>query len=151
MKSQLILNSIAKVACCALTTARGLVVNMGDLLFATGKADLNSQAQLALAKLTGIVLNYPSLRLAIGGYTDSTGSTNFNETLSQNRANAVLNFLVTQGLDSNSLSAQGYGMGDPVAENSTAEGRQKNQRVEIVISGEVIGTQIGGIQAASKN
>jgi outer membrane protein OmpA-like peptidoglycan-associated protein len=129
-------------------SSRGLVVNMGDVLFDTGKADLNSQAQLALAKLTGIVLNYPSLRLAIGGYTDSTGGDAFNQTLSQNRANAVLNFLVSQGLDAGTLSAQGYGMSDPVADNSTAQGRQKNRRVEIVISGEVIGTQIGA-QAAS--
>lgn len=130
-------------------TSRGLVVNMGDVLFATGKADLNPPAQLALAKLTGIVLNYPSLRLVIGGYTDSTGSADFNQTLSQNRANAVLKFLASQGLDTNSLSAQGFGMSDPVADNTSAQGRQKNRRVEIVISGEVIGAQIGGTQAAA--
>jgi outer membrane protein OmpA-like peptidoglycan-associated protein len=131
-------------------SSRGLVVNMGDVLFATGKADLNPQAQLALAKLTGIVLNYPSLRLAIGGYTDSTGGETFNQTLSENRANAVSNFLVSQGLDASTLSAQGYGMSDPVADNSTAQGRQKNRRVEIVISGEVIGTQIGAQAASGK-
>jgi outer membrane protein OmpA-like peptidoglycan-associated protein len=124
-------------------TPRGLVVNMGDVLFDTGKSDLRSQAREALAKLTGIVLNYPSLRLAIEGHTDSTGSAEFNQTLSEKRANAVRDFLVTQGLDMSSLSAQGLGMNNPVADNSTAEGRQKNRRVEIIVSGEVIGTQIG--------
>ena len=130
-------------------TGRGLVVNMGDVLFATGKADLNTDAKIALAKLTGIVLNYPSLKLAIGGYTDSTGSADFNIRLSQARADSVLDYLVAQGLDSSVLSAQGYGMDSPVADNSTAQGRQKNRRVEIVVSGEVIGTQIGSAQAAS--
>lgn len=130
-------------------TGRGLVVNMGDVLFATGKADLNTDAKIALAKLTGIVLNYPSLKLAIGGYTDSTGSADFNIRLSQARADSVLDFLATQGLDSSVLSSQGYGMDDPVADNSTAQGRQKNRRVEIVVSGDVIGTQIGSAQAAS--
>jgi outer membrane protein OmpA-like peptidoglycan-associated protein len=125
-------------------TPRGLVVNMGDVLFDTGKSDLRSGAREALAKLTGIVLNYPSLRLAIEGHTDSTGSAEFNQTLSQNRADAVRDYLVSQGLDVAKLSSQGMGMNDPLADNSTAEGRQKNRRVEIIVSGEVIGTQIGG-------
>ena len=128
-------------------TDRGLVVNMGDVLFASGKADLSTDAKIALAKLTGIVLNYPTLRLAIGGYTDSTGSAEFNQTLSQSRADAVLSYLVTQGLDAGVLSSQGYGMTNPVADNSTTQGRQKNRRVEIVVSGEVIGKQIKGSQA----
>jgi outer membrane protein OmpA-like peptidoglycan-associated protein len=125
-------------------TDRGLVVNMGDVLFDTGKAELRSEAREALAKLSGIVLNYPSLRLAIGGYTDSTGTAEFNQTLSEKRAAAVSDYLVSQGLDGGTLSAQGFGMNDPVADNSTAQGRQKNRRVEIVVSGEVIGTKIGG-------
>lgn len=124
-------------------TPRGLVVNMGDVLFDTGKSDLRTQAQVALAKLSGIVLNYPSLRLAIAGYTDSTGGAEFNQTLSEKRADGVRSYLVSQGLDASSLTAQGFGMNDPVADNKTAEGRQKNRRVEIVISGEVIGTEIG--------
>jgi outer membrane protein OmpA-like peptidoglycan-associated protein len=128
---------------------RGLVVNMGDVLFSTGKADLNTDAKIALAKLSGIVLNYPSLKLAIGGYTDSTGTADFNMKLSQARADSVLGYLVTQGLDSGVLSAQGYGMDDPVADNSTVQGRRMNRRVEIVVSGEVIGNQIGPVQAAS--
>lgn len=130
-------------------TDRGLVVNMGDVLFATGKADLNTDAKIALAKLSGIVLNYPSLKLAIGGYTDSTGTADFNMKLSQARADSVLDYLVNQGLDTSVLSAQGNGMANPVADNSTSQGRQKNRRVEIVVSGEVIGTQIGPTQAAS--
>jgi outer membrane protein OmpA-like peptidoglycan-associated protein len=125
-------------------TPRGLVVNMGDVLFDTGKSDLRSGAREALAKLTGIVLNYPSLRLGIEGHTDSTGGAEFNQTLSQNRADAVHDYLVSQGLDVAKLSSQGMGMNDPVADNSTAEGRQKNRRVEIIVSGEVIGTQVGG-------
>jgi len=132
-------------------TDRGLVVNMGDVLFATGKADLGADAKIALAKLSGIVLNYPSLKLAIGGYTDSTGSEDLNQKLSEKRASTVLDYLVSQGLDGGTLTSQGYGMSNPVDDNSTAQGRQKNRRVEIVISGEVIGTQIKGAQAAAAN
>jgi outer membrane protein OmpA-like peptidoglycan-associated protein len=132
-------------------TKRGLVVNMGDVLFSTGKSDLSSAAQVALARLSGIVLNYPSLQLAIGGYTDSTGSADFNQKLSEQRAKGVLDFLVTQGLDPGSLSSQGYGPSDPVADNDTAKGRQLNRRVEIVISGNVIGTQIGAATSGAAN
>jgi len=125
-------------------TPRGLVVNMGDVLFDTGKSDLRSEAREALAKLSGIVLNYPSLRLGIEGHTDSTGSANLNQTLSENRAAAVRDYLTGQGIDTHSLVAKGFGMSNPVADNGTAQGRQKNRRVEIIVSGEVIGTQIGG-------
>jgi outer membrane protein OmpA-like peptidoglycan-associated protein len=122
---------------------RGLVVNMGDVLFDTGKADLRGQAREALAKLSGIVLNYPSLRLAIEGHTDNTGALELNQKLSEKRADSVRDYLVSQGLSNGSLGAQGFGMSIPVADNGTAEGRQKNRRVEIVVSGEVIGTEIG--------
>jgi outer membrane protein OmpA-like peptidoglycan-associated protein len=132
-------------------TDRGLVVNMGDVLFATGKADLGSDAKIALAKLSGIVLNYPTLKLAVGGYTDSTGGADLNQALSEKRANAVLDYLVSQGVDSGALSAQGYGMSNPVADNSTPQGRQQNRRVEIVVSGSVIGTEIGGVQSKPGN
>jgi outer membrane protein OmpA-like peptidoglycan-associated protein len=124
-------------------TPRGLVVNMGDVLFDTGKADLRGEAREALAKLSGIVLNYPSLHLTIEGHTDSTGSAEFNQTLSEQRANSVRDYLIGQGLPAANLTAQGFGMANPVADNSTAAGRQKNRRVEIVVSGEVIGTKIG--------
>ena len=124
-------------------TPRGLVVNMGDVLFDTGKSDLRPEAREALAKLSGIVLNYPSLRLTIEGHTDNSGSAEVNQALSEQRANTVRDYLVNQGLNAGSLSAQGLGMSNPVADNGTAEGRQKNRRVEIIVSGEVIGTQIG--------
>jgi outer membrane protein OmpA-like peptidoglycan-associated protein len=124
-------------------TARGLVVNMGDVLFDTGKADLRPQAREALAKLSGIVLNYPSLHLTVEGHTDNTGSAEFNQVLSEKRADGVRDYLVAQGLKPDSLSAQGFGMNNPIADNSTAVGRQLNRRVEIIVSGEVIGTPIG--------
>jgi outer membrane protein OmpA-like peptidoglycan-associated protein len=127
-----------------ISTPRGLVVNMGDVLFDTGKADLSPEGREALAKLSGILLNYPSLlRLTIEGYTDNTGSAEINQTLSGQRANAVRDYLVNQGLNAGSLSAQGLGMNNPVADNGTADGRQKNRRVEIIVSGEVMGTKIG--------
>ena len=125
-------------------TARGLQVNMGDVLFDTGKYNLRMPAQLGLAKLSGIVLSHPGLKLAIEGYTDTTGSAAFNQTLSEQRANAVRDYLVQQGLDPASVTAQGFGPANPVASNDTPHGRQQNRRVEIVISGEVIGTKIGG-------
>jgi len=123
-------------------TPRGLVVNMGDVLFDTGKSDLRGDAREALAKLSGIVLNYPSLRLAVEGYTDITGAAEFNQTLSEKRAGSVRDYLISQGIDDGTLSAKGFGVNNPVADNSTSEGRQRNRRVEIVVSGEVIGTNI---------
>jgi outer membrane protein OmpA-like peptidoglycan-associated protein len=124
-------------------TPRGLVVNMGDVLFNTGKSDLRPPAREALARLGGAVSNYPTLHLEIEGHTDSTGTADFNQTLSEKRANAVRDYLISQGLRSDSLTAVGLGQDNPVADNSTAAGRQQNRRVEIVISGEVIGTKIG--------
>jgi len=122
---------------------RGLVVNMGDVLFDTGKSNLRPPAREALAKLSGIVLNYPSLRLVIEGHTDSTGSEEFNQKLSEQRAAAVRDYLVNQGLSMDSIVTRGLGMADPVGDNKTVAGRQQNRRVEIIASGEVIGTKIG--------
>jgi outer membrane protein OmpA-like peptidoglycan-associated protein/opacity protein-like surface antigen len=124
-------------------TPRGLVVDMGDVLFDTGKFDLRPEAREDLAKLAGIVLNYPSLRLTIEGHSDNSGTAEINQTLSEQRANAVRDYLVKQGLQAGSVTAQGLGISSPVADNNTPEGRQKNRRVEIIASGEVIGTQIG--------
>jgi outer membrane protein OmpA-like peptidoglycan-associated protein len=124
-------------------TPRGLVVNMGDVLFDTGKSNLRPTAREAVARLAGVVSNYPSLHLDIEGHTDSTGTVDFNQTLSEKRANAVRDFLISQGLGAASLAAVGLGQDNPVADNSTSAGRQQNRRVEIVISGEVIGTKIG--------
>jgi outer membrane protein OmpA-like peptidoglycan-associated protein len=124
-------------------TPRGLQVNMADVLFAFGKFDLQPPAREALAKFTGIVLAHPGLHLAIEGYTDSVGTDTFNQTLSEQRANTVRAYLIGQGLDPNSITATGYGKSNPVASNDTPAGRQQNRRVEIIISGEVIGTKIG--------
>jgi len=124
-------------------TPRGLVVNMGDVLFATGKYDLRPEAQIVLAKLSGIILSHPGLNLAVEGHTDSVGSDDFNLKLSQQRADIVREYLVTQGLPDSSVTATGFGKSNPVADNDTPAGRQQNRRVEIVVSGEIIGVKIG--------
>ena len=125
---------------------RGLVVNLGDVLFATAKYDLRPEARERLAKLSGIVLAHPGLNLTVEGHTDNVGSDAFNQTLSEQRAQSVRQYLIDQGLDAGTITAQGFGKTMPVADNSTAEGRQKNRRVEIIVSGEVIGTKIGATQ-----
>lgn len=124
-------------------TVRGLVVNIGDVLFDTGKYTLRSPAREALAKLSGIVSAYPGLKLQVEGHTDSVGTPEFNQKLSEDRAGAVREYLVQQGVDAASVTSAGLGEGMPIADNATATGRQKNRRVEIIVSGEVIGTQIG--------
>jgi len=128
-------------------TPRGLQVNMADVLFAFGKYDLQPPAREALAKFSGIVLAHPGLHLSVEGYTDSVGSDAFNQTLSEQRAGAVRDYLVQQGLDPSFITATGFGKTNPVASNDTAMGRQQNRRVEIIISGEVIGTKIGAPSA----
>jgi outer membrane protein OmpA-like peptidoglycan-associated protein len=125
-------------------TPGGLIVNVGDVLFDPAKYTLKSPAREALARLSGIVLNYPGLKLQVEGHTDSRGSEEFNQKLSQERAGTVRSYLVAQGVKSDSIEALGLGPNLPVADNSTAEGRQRNRRVEIIISGEVIGSQVGG-------
>jgi outer membrane protein OmpA-like peptidoglycan-associated protein len=124
-------------------TARGLIVSMPDVLFAFNKYDLKPEARERLAKISGIVLAYPDLKLQIEGYTDSIGSDEYNQTLSDKRAEAVRDYLVSQGVSMNNVSAQGMGKADPVADNSTAAGRQLNRRVEMIVSGDVIGNQTG--------
>jgi outer membrane protein OmpA-like peptidoglycan-associated protein len=124
-------------------TPRGLVVNMADVLFAFGKYDLKPDAQLKLAKLAGIIQAHPGLHLAIEGHTDNVGGDEANMKLSQQRADTVRDFLIQQGLAPDTVTAVGMGKADPVADNSTADGRQKNRRVEIIVSGEVIGAKIG--------
>lgn len=124
-------------------TARGLVVNMGDVLFDTGKYALRPEAREKLAKLSGIVLAHPGLSLAVEGHTDSVGSDEFNQKLSEQRGDSVRSYLIGEGLPVDSVTSKGFGRAMPVADNNTAAGRQKNRRVEIVVSGEVIGVQIG--------
>jgi len=124
-------------------TPRGLVVNMGDVLFDFGKYDLRPEAREKLAKLSGIVLAHPGLNLAIEGHTDNVGTDEVNQKLSEQRAESVRGYLIEQGLAQTSVTAQGFGKSMPVVDNSTPANRQKNRRVEIVVSGEVIGVKIG--------
>jgi outer membrane protein OmpA-like peptidoglycan-associated protein len=123
-------------------TARGLVVNMSDVLFDSGKYTLRPLAREKLAKISGIVLAYPSLKLAVEGNTDSVGTEAFNQELSEKRAEAVRNYLTQQGVPESSTTAAGFGKTRPIASNDTSEGRQQNRRVELIVSGEVIGTKI---------
>jgi outer membrane protein OmpA-like peptidoglycan-associated protein len=123
-------------------TARGLVVNMSDVLFDSGKFTLRPLAREKLAKISGIVLAYPSLNLAIEGNTDSVGTDAFNQQLSEQRAESVRDYLTNQGIPQSSTTSTGYGKARPIASNDTAEGRQENRRVELVVSGDVIGTII---------
>jgi|HubBroStandDraft_2_1064218.scaffolds.fasta_scaffold58271_1 outer membrane protein OmpA-like peptidoglycan-associated protein len=126
-------------------TARGLVVNLSDVLFDTGQYTLRPLAREKLAKISGIVLAYPDLRLAIEGNTDSVGSEAMNQALSEKRAGAVLDYLARQSIPAASMTSRGFGKTQPIASNDTAEGRQQNRRVELVVSGEVIGTIVGGV------
>jgi outer membrane protein OmpA-like peptidoglycan-associated protein len=118
--------------------ARGMIVNLPDILFATNEAELKPDAKIVIAKLAGILLILPDLNLRVEGHTDSTGSDDWNRTLSQKRAQGVVDFLIREGIDPSRTMAQGYGSGRAVADNSTSEGRRKNRRVEIIIAeGEV--------------
>jgi outer membrane protein OmpA-like peptidoglycan-associated protein len=123
-------------------SARGLIVNMSDVLFDFGKATLKPGTREKLAKVSGIVLAHPGLTLEVEGHTDSIGSDEYNQKLSEARANAVRDYLVDQGIKSDSITGRGFGKTQPVASNSTAEGRQRNRRVEMVVSGDIIGTRI---------
>jgi len=124
-------------------TARGLIVNMSDVLFDTGKYSLRPMAREKLAKVAGIVSGHPGLRLDVEGHTDSVGGDDYNQQLSEHRGEAVREYLTQQGMAASSVTSKGFGKTQPVASNDTADGRQQNRRVELVISGEVIGTEIG--------
>ncbi|HWY21392.1 MAG TPA: OmpA family protein [Candidatus Acidoferrum sp.] len=123
-------------------TARGLIVSMPDVLFDFNKYTLKPEARERLARISGIVLAYPDLKLQVEGYTDAIGSDEYNQTLSEKRAEAVRDYLVSSGVSMNNVAAQGMGKADPVADNSTAAGRKLNRRVEMIVSGDVIGTQL---------
>jgi outer membrane protein OmpA-like peptidoglycan-associated protein len=124
-------------------TPRGLIVTMADVLFDTGKYDLRPPTREQLARLAGIILAHPGLNLAIEGHTDSTGSDELNQKLSEQRASTVRSFLVDQGLSNDAVTSKGFGKTMPVADNTTAAGRQQNRRVEIIVSGESIGVKLG--------
>ena len=120
-------------------TARGLIVNISDVLFDFNKYTLKPGAREKLAKVGGILLAYPGLKIQVEGHTDSIGSDDYNQKLSESRAGSVRDYLTQQGVPANSVTAVGYGKADPVASNDTAAGRQRNRRVEMVVSGEPIG------------
>jgi len=125
-------------------TARGLIVNMSDVLFDTGKYSLRAGAREKLARVAGIISGHPGLKLDVEGYTDSVGGDDYNQQLSEQRAGSVTH----AGIPMNSVTAKGFGKTQPVASNDTTAGRQQNRRVELVVSGEIIGTEIGSPIAA---
>ncbi len=125
-------------------TARGLIATMPDVLFETNRFTLKPGARESMAKLAGILLAYPDLRLEVDGHTDSVGSDAYNQQLSEKRAASVRDYLAQQGIPISSVAVRGFGKTQPIASNATAAGRQQNRRVELVVSGEVIGTKIGG-------
>ncbi len=120
-------------------TARGLIVNMSDVLFDTGKYTLKPTTQISLAKVAGILQAYPGLKVQVEGYTDSVGGDEYNQKLSENRAGAVKDFLVSQGVSQANITSQGFGKNNPVADNTSASGRAQNRRVNMVVSGDAIG------------
>jgi outer membrane protein OmpA-like peptidoglycan-associated protein len=121
-------------------SARGLVANMSDVLFRSASFELLPGARERLAKVSGIVLAYPTLHVAVEGHTDSVGTDDYNQQLSERRAQAVRDYFVQQGINSASVEAHGYGKTEPIATNDTAEGRQQNRRVELILSGDAIGS-----------
>jgi outer membrane protein OmpA-like peptidoglycan-associated protein len=123
-------------------TARGLIVSMSDVLFDTGKFSLKPGAREKLAKVAGILLAYPGLNIEVGGYTDNVGTDDMNQTLSENRAGSVRDYLVQEGVLANSVSSRGFGNTLPVASNDNSAGRQQNRRVELLVSGEAIGSPV---------
>ena len=131
-------------------TARGLIVNMSDVLFDTGKSSLRPLAREKLAKVAGIVSGHPGLRLDVEGHTDSVGGDAYNQQLSEDRGSAVRDYLTEQGMVAGSVTSRGFGKTQPVASNETAAGRQQNRRVELVISGDIIGLEIGSSPRASR-
>ena len=130
-------------------TARGLIVDMPDVLFAFNKYDLKPEAREKLAKVSGILLAYPDLKLQVEGYTDNIGSEEYNQKLSEERAGSVRSYLVAQSVQDANITAMGFGKTNPVADNSTNEGRQQNRRVQLVVSGVAIGINEGDSGAES--
>jgi outer membrane protein OmpA-like peptidoglycan-associated protein len=120
-------------------TARGLIVNVSDVLFDTGSATLKPGAREKLARVAGILASHPDLKIEIEGHTDSVGSDDYNQRLSERRAESVRAYLVQQKIPPASVGAEGLGESQPVASNATPAGRQQNRRVELVVSGESIG------------
>jgi outer membrane protein OmpA-like peptidoglycan-associated protein len=116
------------------STARGMIVNLPDILFDVNQSTLKDDAELVIAKLAGILLIMQDLNLRVEGHTDSTGSAAYNQRLSEQRAQSVYDFLFAQGIEAGRMKAVGYGPNRPIADNTTTEGRSRNRRVEIVIA-----------------
>jgi outer membrane protein OmpA-like peptidoglycan-associated protein len=129
-------------------SARGLIANMSDVLFRSGSFELLPGARERLAKVSGIVLAYPSLHVAVEGHTDSVGGDQYNQDLSEHRAQAVRDYFVQQGIPSSAVEARGFGKSEPIASNDTAEGRQQNRRVELVLSGDAIGNVMDDVPSS---
>jgi outer membrane protein OmpA-like peptidoglycan-associated protein len=148
LRAQLLaqLNSILQTR----DSARGLIVNMSDVLFDTGSYTLKPGAREKLAKISGIVLAHSGLTLQIEGHTDSVGGDDFNQQLSERRADSVRDFLAEQSVAPSSITARGFGKMQPVASNDTAEGRQRNRRVELVVNGDAIGNTTSASAASSQ-
>jgi len=121
-------------------TARGLIISMSDVLFGTGQYALVPETREKLAKIAGILVAYPTLNIQVGGYTDNVGTDSMNQTLSENRANSVRSYLVQEGVSASSVTAKGYGNSFPTASNDSSSGRQQNRRVELLVSGDAIGS-----------
>ncbi len=130
-------------------SARGLIVNISDVLFDTGQYTLKPEAREKLAKVAGILIAYPALNIEVDGHTDNVGGDEFNQKLSDQRSGSVRDYLVAQGVATNSVTAKGFGKTQPMATNDTAAGRQTNRRVELVVSGDAIGTEVSAAGAGS--
>jgi outer membrane protein OmpA-like peptidoglycan-associated protein len=126
-------------------SARGLIVNISDVLFDFNKYTLKPGAREKMAKVSGILLAYPGLQLKLEGHTDSIGSDEYNMVLSQKRADAVRDYLTSQGVQTAHVGAIGLGKADPVASNDTDAGRQQNRRVEMIVAGDIIGIPVAPI------
>lgn len=128
-------------------SARGLIVNLSDVLFDTGRYTLRPGAREKLSKIAGIVVSHPGLKLEVEGHTDSVGGEEYNQRLSENRAGAVRDYLIQQGVKSDAITARGFGESQPAVSNASAAGKQQNRRVELVVSGEPIGVSGGAVSS----
>ena len=131
-------------------SVRGLIVNMSDVLFDTGSYTLRPGAREKLAKISGILLAYPNLKIQVEGHTDSVGGDDYNQRLSEQRAGMVRDFLIDEQVPAGSVTSRGFGKTKPVATNDTPEGRQQNRRVELVVSGDAIGDSVDGPVASKQ-
>ncbi len=130
-------------------TARGLIVNMSDVLFDTGKYSLKQNTQISLAKVAGILQAYPGLKLQVKATPTAWAAEAYNQKLSENRADAVRDFLMAQGVSHDNITSTGYGESNPVADNSTSGGRSQNRRVQLVVSGDAIGVHQSNPEASA--